>query len=68
MYNGQTAIELVRQHIDDGGFYAPDNHAWRYVKNVTYVTTINPNQTANVPRLSNRLLRHFAVFGCPYPR
>ncbi|KAJ8316357.1 hypothetical protein KUTeg_006371 [Tegillarca granosa] len=63
----QTAIELVRQHIDDGGFYSEDTHAWRYIKNVTYVSTINPNSTANVPRLSQRFLRHFAVFGCPYP-
>lgn len=63
----QTAIELVREHIDDGGFYNQDTHAWRYVKNVTYVSTINPNTTANVPKLSQRFLRHFAVFHCPYP-
>ncbi|XP_052060514.1 uncharacterized protein LOC127700861 isoform X4 [Mytilus californianus] len=63
----QTAIELVREHIDDGGFYNPDSHAWRYIKNVTYISTINPNTTANVPKLSQRFLRHFAVFHCPYP-
>ncbi len=63
----QTATELVREHLDDGGFYSPTTHAWRYVKNVTYVTTINPNTTASVPKLSQRLLRHFAIFGCPYP-
>jgi hypothetical protein len=66
-FGHQTAIELVREHIDDGGFYNQDNHAWRYVKNVTYVSTINPNTTANVPKLSQRFLRHFAVFHCPYP-
>ncbi|XP_069115919.1 uncharacterized protein [Argopecten irradians] len=66
-YGHQTAIELVREHIDDGGFYNQDTHAWRYVKNVTYVSTINPCTTANVPAISQRFLRHFAVFGCPYP-
>ena len=30
-FGHQTAIELVREHIDDGGFYNQDNHAWRYV-------------------------------------
>ncbi|CAH1797693.1 unnamed protein product [Owenia fusiformis] len=66
-FGNQTATELVRQHIDDGGFYDPITHTWRYIKNVTYVTTVNPNCTATVPKLSQRLLRHFAVFGCPYP-
>eukprot|EP00105_Crassostrea_gigas_P044993 XP_019929141.1 PREDICTED: dynein beta chain, ciliary isoform X4 [Crassostrea gigas] len=63
----QTAVELVREHIDDGGFYNQDTHAWRYVNSVTYCTTVNPNTTANVPKLSQRFMRHFAVFGVPYP-
>ncbi|KAK2150976.1 hypothetical protein LSH36_380g01072 [Paralvinella palmiformis] len=67
-FHNQTAIELIRQHIDDGGFYNPEDHSWRYVKNVTYISTVNPRPSANVPKLSSRLLRHFAVFGCPYPK
>ncbi|XP_056010102.1 uncharacterized protein LOC125667097 [Ostrea edulis] len=63
----QTAVELVREHIDDGGFYNQDTHAWRYVNSVTYCTTVNPNTTSNVPKLSQRFMRHFAVFGVPYP-
>ncbi|KAK3108743.1 hypothetical protein FSP39_014630 [Pinctada imbricata] len=63
----QTAVELVREHIDDGGFYNQDTHAWRYVNSVTYCSTINSNTTANVPKLSQRFLRHFAIFGCPFP-
>ncbi|XP_071095883.1 uncharacterized protein [Haliotis cracherodii] len=66
-YGFQTATELVREHLDDGGFYCPTSHAWHYVKNVTYVTSINPQTTASLPKLSQRLLRHFAIFGCPYP-
>lgn len=67
MSGQQTAVELVREHIDDGGFYNQDTHAWRYVNSVTYCTTVNPNTTANVPKLSQRFMRHFAVFGVPYP-
>lgn len=66
-FGHQTACELVREHLDDGGFYSPDTHTWRYVKNVTYVTTLNPCTTADTPKPSQRLLRHFAIFGCPYP-
>ncbi|XP_070202269.1 uncharacterized protein [Littorina saxatilis] len=66
-FGHQTASELVREHLDDGGFYSPSTHAWRYVKNVTYVTTLNPYTTASAPKPSQRLLRHFAIFGCPYP-
>ncbi|XP_076457719.1 uncharacterized protein LOC143291635 isoform X3 [Babylonia areolata] len=66
-FGHQTACELVREHLDDGGFYSPSTHTWRYVKNVTYVTTLNPRTTAATPGPSHRLLRHFAIFGCPYP-
>ncbi|XP_052258855.1 uncharacterized protein LOC127863384 isoform X2 [Dreissena polymorpha] len=66
-WGDQTAIELIREHIDDGGFYHQESHVWRYVKSVTYVSTINPNTTANSPRMNQRFLRHFAVFGVPFP-
>ena len=66
-FGHQTATELIREHIDDGGFYNEDTHAWRYVKSVTYVSTLNPQTTANVPSLSHRFLRHFAMFAVPYP-
>ncbi|XP_053409232.1 uncharacterized protein LOC123561373 isoform X4 [Mercenaria mercenaria] len=66
-WGDQTAIELIREHIDDGGFYNQDTHAWRYVKNVTYVSTVNANTTANIPKLSQRFLRHFAMFAVPFP-
>lgn len=67
MYGYQTACELIREHLDDGGFYSPTTHMWRYVKGVTYVTSVNPETTADVPSLSPRLLRHFAIFGCAHP-
>ncbi|XP_022099208.1 dynein beta chain, ciliary-like [Acanthaster planci] len=67
-YGRQSACEMVRQHLDSGGMYEPDTHRLREVKNVTYVTTINPNSPASVPRPSQRLLRHFSVFSVPYPK
>ena len=59
---------MVRQHLDSGGVYEPDTHRLREVKNVTYVTTLNPHTPASVPPPSQRLIRHFAVFGVPYPK
>ena len=59
---------MVRQHLDSGGFYEPDTHRMREVKNVTYVTTVNPMTPACVPPLSQRLMRHFAILGMPYPK
>ena len=67
-YRNQTALEMIRQHLDDGGFYNSDKHTWRYITNVTYITTLNPNTPASVPRLNTRFLRHFSMFNCPYPK
>ncbi|XP_033641711.1 dynein beta chain, flagellar outer arm-like [Asterias rubens] len=67
-FGRQSACEMVRQHLDSGGMYEPDTHRLREVKNVSYVTTINPNSPAKVPRPSQRLIRHFSVFGVPYPK
>ncbi|XP_078672103.1 uncharacterized protein LOC144911712 isoform X1 [Branchiostoma floridae x Branchiostoma belcheri] len=67
-HQSQSANEIIRQHIDCGGVFDPVTQQWRQVKNVTYVSTVNPNTTAPVPSLSSRLLRHFAIFNCPYPK
>eukprot|EP00057_Strongylocentrotus_purpuratus_P006394 XP_011660868.1 PREDICTED: dynein beta chain, flagellar outer arm [Strongylocentrotus purpuratus] len=67
-FNHQSASAMVRQHLDSGGFYEPDTHRMREVKNVTYVTTVNPMTPASVPSLNPRLVRHFAVLGMPYPK
>ena len=67
-WRNQTALEMVRQHLDDGGFYNSDKHTWRYITNVTYVTTLNPQTPASVPKLNTRFLRHFSMFNCPYPK
>ena len=67
-WRNQTALEMVRQHLDDGGFYNSDKHTWRYITNVTYVTTLNPQTPDSVPKLNTRFLRHFSMFNCPYPK
>ena len=64
----QSAVEIIRQHLDEGGFYSAENLQWRYVRNVTYVSTVNPKPNVGVPQLSARLLRHFALFNCNTPR
>ncbi|XP_071959570.1 uncharacterized protein [Antedon mediterranea] len=64
----QSACEMIRQHMDSGGVYEPDLQVLREVKNVTYLTTLNPNTPASMPPLSPRLLRHFGMFSMPYPR
>lgn len=64
----QTAVELVRQTIDNGGHYfggtAP---SWRFVSNVQFVATANPD-SASAPSLNHRLARHFHVLAVPYPK
>ena len=67
-YGCQTASEFLRQHIDDGGMYNPNTKQWRYVKNVTYTTTLNAAKRPDVPSLSGRLIQHFAIFAYLSPR
>ena len=67
-FDCQTAIEFLRQHIDDGGMYHPRTKQWRYVKNVTYITTLNAAKRPDIPPLSGRLIQHFAMFAYLPPR
>ena len=67
-FQTQSACELVRQHIDHGGVLDPDTYQWREVNNVTYLSSYNPVTSPATAKLSNRLLRHFALFSVSYPR
>jgi hypothetical protein len=64
----QSSTELIRQLIDHGGVFDPETYQWREVQDVTYITTYNPQISTTVPKIGNRLLRHFSVFHIPYPR
>ena len=68
-YGHQDVCELIRQHLDDGGFYHPTNFSWRYVRNMSYIATAAPSKLANETlALSQRLLRHFSILSCSYPQ
>ncbi|XP_043910785.1 dynein beta chain, flagellar outer arm-like [Protopterus annectens] len=66
-HGSQPACELVRQLLDLGGVFDPSSFKWKSVKHVSYLSTMNVNTTAQVPKPSLRLLRHFVIFQCHYP-
>ncbi|EDV28903.1 uncharacterized protein TRIADDRAFT_19158, partial [Trichoplax adhaerens] len=64
----QSACELLRQHIDYGGICDPVTLDWRIINNVTYIVTYNPDAISTKPKLTPRLLRHFATIYYPHPK
>ena len=56
--NCQSLVELIRQHIDSNGLYHPQEFNWQHIDNMTYVVTINSNQSLSK---LNRLLKHFHI-------
>ncbi len=60
--NRQTAVEVVRQHLDSGYFYDTANQRWQLIKNVTYITTYNPKIYSPSKSISNKILKHFHVY------
>ncbi len=65
--HSQTAIELLRQHLDSERFYDFSTKKWQHVKNVTYVTTFNNKAYAPTKSLSNKILKHFHVVAQHFP-
>ena len=63
----QTAAELVRQHIDDGGFNSPATCSWRYIKGTSYIISLNPTPRSSQPYVSERLLWKFFFINLAYP-
>ncbi|KAK6473374.1 dynein beta chain [Huso huso] len=66
-HGSQPACELMRQLLDCGGGFDPLSFEWKKIKNVTFLATANVNSSARVPKPSQRLLRHYSIFHCPYP-
>ena len=66
-YNTQSAIALVRQHLDYGHWYDPSNpqKGARNVMNCQYVACMN--QSAGSFVVNPRLQRHFATFAVGFP-
>ncbi|MGH0148673.1 UNVERIFIED_CONTAM: hypothetical protein FKN15_020618 [Acipenser sinensis] len=67
-HGSQPACELMRQLLDCGGGFDPLSFEWKKIKNVAFLATANVNSSARVPKPSQRLLRHYSIFHCPYPR
>ena len=66
--NKQTALEILRQHIDSGYFYDFTNKKWQNVKNVTYIATFNSKVYSPTNSISNKILKHFHIVAQHFPR
>ncbi|CAM9207540.1 unnamed protein product [Chrysoparadoxa australica] len=66
-YNTQSAVALIRQHLDYGHWYDPAKLALKTITNCQYVAAMNP--TAGSFQVNPRLQRHFMAFaiGMPSP-
>ena len=65
-YGTQSAIALMRQQVDYGGFYDLKKLTMKKLENVFYVGAMNP--TAGSFFIIDRMQRHFATFACPFPQ
>ncbi|XP_058855129.1 dynein axonemal heavy chain 17-like [Acipenser ruthenus] len=66
-HGSQPACELMRQLLDCGGGFDPLSFEWKKINNITFLATANVNSSARVSKPSQRLLRHYSIFHCPYP-
>jgi dynein heavy chain len=54
--DGQGILEILRQHIMEGGFHHPGNHQWYQVADVSYILISDSNW-----ELDQRLLHHCLI-------
>merc|ERR1719446_1730679 len=64
-YNTQSAIALLRQQVDYGGFYDLKKLTMKEIRNVQYLGAMNP--TAGSFFIINRMQRHFATLATLFP-
>ena len=64
-YDTQSAIALVRQHIDYGHWYDRAKLFLKSIINTQYVAAMNP--TTGSFHINPRLQRHFATFAVDFP-
>ena len=64
-YGTQSAIALLRQHIDYGHWYDTNKLALKTVDDCQYISALNP--TAGSFAIDNRLQRHFTCFAVAMP-
>jgi dynein heavy chain len=64
-YGTQSAIALLRQNYDNGGFYDLKKLGMKRLENVQYVGAMNP--TAGSFYIIDRMQRHFLTMATPFP-
>jgi dynein heavy chain, axonemal len=64
-YDTQSAIALVRQHIDYGHWYDRAKLTGKTIQNCQYLACMNPS--AGSFEVNPRLQRHFVTFGIGFP-
>jgi hypothetical protein len=67
VHDRQTAVELLRQHLDSDSFYDFATKKWQHVKNVTYIGTFNNKVYTPSKSVSNKILKHFHVVAQHFP-
>lgn len=66
-YGTQTVISLLRQMIEQGGFWRLSDQQWVTLSNVQFVGACNPPTDAGRNPLSERFLRHASLIMVDYP-
>ena len=64
-YGTQSAIALLRQQTDYGGFYDLKKLTMKEIRGVQYLAAMNP--TAGSFFIIDRMQRHFCTLGTPFP-
>lgn len=66
-YGTQTAISLLRQMIEQQGFWSPSQQQWVSLSRIQFVGACNPPTDVGRNDLNLRFLRHCAVVLVDYP-
>jgi dynein heavy chain 1 len=66
-YGTQTAITLLRQILQFGGFWRPHDAAWIRLEHVHIIAACNPASDSGRTALPDRFLRHVMVLHVDFP-
>jgi dynein heavy chain len=64
-YGTQSAIALMRQHMDYGFWFDRAKMTTKEIANTQYIAAMNPK--AGSFTVDDRLQRHFGIFACSFP-
>ena len=64
-YGAQSAMELLRQHVDYGHWYDANKLVLKTVDDCQYIVALNPS--AGSLKVDGRLQRHFTTFAIAMP-